>query len=364
MKYLFFMGHPAHFHLFKNIILGLQRDSHDIKIVIKTKDVLEDLLVNQGFPYTNIHSRDRKDSQFSIGYALLKRDIHLFKICLKEQPDLMLGSATEISHVGTLLKIPSVVFSEDDAAIIPQFSNLTYPFTSHILSPIVCDNGKWEYKTIKYKGYHELSYLHPVNFVPSRNVVEKYFSTKEPFAILRFAKLKAYHDSGIKGLDDRIAARLIDLLKKRGRVFITSERKLPIQFEQYRIAINPLDIHHVIKFAYLYIGDSQTMSTEAAVLGTPFIRFNDFVGRIGTLRELEDHYKLGFGISPKEPDKLFEKVEELLQMENLDYIFEARKLAMLNEKIDVSQFYLWFIRNYPKSVYMMRERTDSQFIVN
>jgi len=364
MKYLFFMGHPAHFHLFKNTILGLQRDGHDIKIVIKTKDVLEDLLVNQGFPYINIHSKERKDSKLAIGYTLLKRDIRLLVICLQERPDLMLGSATEISHVGALLKIPSVVFSEDDAAIIPQFSSLTYPFVSYILSPIVCDNGKWEYKSIKYRGYHELSYLHPANFTPCREVVEKYFSTKEPFVILRFAKLKAYHDSGIKGLDDRIAARLIELLNKRGRVFITSERKLPAQFEQYRIAINPLDIHHVLKFAYLYIGDSQTMATEAAVLGTPFIRFNDFVGRIGTLRELEDHYKLGFGISPKEPAKLFEKVEELLKMENLDDIFEERKRTMLNEKIDVSQFFLWFIQNYPESVDMIRENADAQFIVN
>ena len=44
------------------------------------------------------------------------------------------------------------------------------------------------------------------------------------------------------------------------------------------ININPLDIHHVMSFASIYIGDSQTMAAEAGVLGTPFIRFNDFVG--------------------------------------------------------------------------------------
>lgn len=49
-------------------------------------------------------------------------------------------------------------------------------------------------------------------------------------------------------------------------------------------------------FASLYIGDSQTMSAEAGVLGVPFVRFNDFVGRIGYLRELEDVYELGYGI--------------------------------------------------------------------
>ena len=68
------------------------------------------------------------------------------------------------------------------------------------------------------------------------------------------------------------------------------------QFEKYRIKINPLDMHHVMAFASLYIGDSQTMAAEAGVLGVPFVRFNDFVGRIGYLRELEDVYELGYGI--------------------------------------------------------------------
>ena len=80
------------------------------------------------------------------------------------------------------------------------------------------------------------------------------------------------------------------------RIYITSERPLEPQFEKYRIKINPLDMHHVMAFASLDIGDSQTMAAEAGVLGVPFVRFNDFVGRIGYLRELEDTYELGYGI--------------------------------------------------------------------
>ena len=50
-------------------------------------------------------------------------------------------------------------------------------------------------------------------------------------------------------------------------IYITSERPLEPQFEKYRIKINPLDMHHVMAFASLYIGDSQTMAAEAGVLG-------------------------------------------------------------------------------------------------
>ena len=118
----------------------------------------------------------------------------------------------------------------------------------------------------------------------------------KPYFFLRFASLNAHHDSGIKGINTEVAQRLIEILSPHGRINITSERPLEPQFEQYRIKINPLDMHHVMAFASLYIGDSQTMAAEAGVLGLPFVRFNDFVGRIGYLRELEDKYELGYGI--------------------------------------------------------------------
>ncbi len=58
---------------------------------------------------------------------------------------------------------------------------------------------------------------------------------------------------------------------------------------------NPSDIYHALYYADLYIGDSQTIAAEKAVLGTPALRFNDFVGKIGYLEELEHKYGLTFG---------------------------------------------------------------------
>ena len=136
-----------------------------------------------------------------------------------------------------------------------------------------------------------------------------------PYFILRFASLNAHHDSGIKGINTEIAQRLIDILAPHGTIYITSERPLEPQFEKYRIRINPLDMHHVMAFASLYIGDSQTMAAEAGVLGVPFVRFNDFVGRIGYLRELEDVYRLGFGVhaSPLSPFSVGQKLPKIDQ---------------------------------------------------
>ena len=88
----------------------------------------------------------------------------------------------------------------------------------------------------------------------------------------------------------------------------------------------------------MVIGDSQTMSAEAGVLGTPFTRYNDFVGKIGYLRELEEVYKLGFGITPDYPEKLLVKAEELASGSDIKSVFQKRREKMLTEKIDVADF--------------------------
>ena len=133
-------------------------------------------------------------------------------------------------------------------------------------------------------------------------------------------------------------------------------------FDTRTSAPNATDMHHVMAFASLYIGDSQTMAAEAGVLGVPFVRFNDFVGRIGYLRELEDKYELGYGIkasSPGSVDQLCERVEELVSMPSAERkaTFAARRQQMLSDKIDCAKFLTWFIENYPESATQTRNTT-------
>jgi len=358
MKILIYLGHPAHFHLFKNTIKNLEQHDHQVFVLIKKKDILEDLLIRGNIQFKNILPEGRKDHKAGIALGVLKRDLRLFAFCVGNRPDLLVGTSTEIGHVGSLLRIPSINVNEDDAAVVPLYSKISYPWCTHVLSPSVCDNEKWEKKTIKYEGYHELAYLHPNHFTPSRSLVESYFSTDKPYFLIRFAKLTAHHDAGIKGINNNLARKIIDMLSPKGRVYITSERELSPEFEPYRMAINPLDIHHVMAFASLYIGDSQTMAAEAGVLGTPFVRFNDFVGRIGYLAELEDKYRLGYGIRPDNPEKLLETVKRLIDTEDLKAVFAGRREKMLNDKIDTARFMTWFIENYPQSVHVMQEDSN------
>lgn len=354
MKLLVYMGHPAHFYLYKNVIENLRANNHQVEILIKKKDVLQNLVINQGWTFHNILEEGRKNNKLSMFYAMIKRTYRLLKFCNTYKPDILTGTSVENSYIGPIKRIPVINCNEDDAKVVPLYAKLSYPGANVVLSPCVCENDKWENKSIKYPSYQELAYLHPNHFTPDKSVVEKYFSADEPYFILRFAKLNAHHDAGIQGINTEIAQRLIDILKPQGRIYITSERELEPQFEQYRIKINPLDMHHVMAFASLYIGDSQTMAAEAAVLGTPFVRFNDFVGRIGYLRELEDDYQLGYGIKASEEgsvERLCNAVSELANLSPAERKerYQTRRQKMLSEKIDYAKFLTWFIENYPAS---------------
>ncbi len=345
-KILFHIGHPAHFQLFKNIILELKEKGYTCFILIKKKDILEELLIESGFDYINILPEGKKNSKFNLIWGMIKRDWRMFRFCLKNKPNILIGTSVEISHVGTLLGIPSINVEEDDAAVIPLHAKFSYPFSTVILTPTVCNNGKWDKKSIKYNGYHELAYLHPDVFTPSKEVVRKYFNPDEPYFIMRFVSLTAHHDAGIKGINTKIASRIISMLQPHGKIYITSERPLEKEFEKYRLAINPLDIHHVMAYSKMLIGDSQTMAAEAGVLGIPYIRFNDFVGKIGYLEEIENVYHLGKGVAPTNIDELYNAVSDYLNDEDLYKKQIERREKMLSEKINVKSFFVRLLETF------------------
>ena len=59
-KFLFFFFHPSKYHVFKNTINILKSKGHTCDVLITSKDVLEDLIKNEGWEYTNIFPEGRK----------------------------------------------------------------------------------------------------------------------------------------------------------------------------------------------------------------------------------------------------------------------------------------------------------------
>jgi predicted glycosyltransferase len=92
------------------------------------------------------------------------------------------------------------------------------------------------------------------------------------------------------------------------------------------------------------------MTSEAAVLGVPSLRCNSFAGRISYLEEEEKKYGLTYAFLPSEFDRLKAKLQELLSMDSLRSEWQKRRQRMLEDKIDLTKFMLWFIENWPNSI--------------
>lgn len=61
MKILIYLGHPAQYHFFKYTIKDLKGKGHDITLLLKSKDILEELVRQDGVSYINIQSKIRKN---------------------------------------------------------------------------------------------------------------------------------------------------------------------------------------------------------------------------------------------------------------------------------------------------------------
>lgn len=359
-RVLIYIGHPAQYHFFKNLIKILSLQGVEFKILIKTKDVLENLLVEDGFEYKNIQVNTRKDSKWGI----LKASFMRTRIVLKEAKDfgaeLLMGTDSSIAQAAWLLRKPAITTLEDDEEIIRNLARLTYPFTTHILVPKVCSVGKWENKKIGYDGYMKLAYLHPNYFTPNRDILVKY-GIERKFCLIRLAKLAAHHDVGIKGLTVDLVKQVIKIAEDNScQVFISSEGALSEELKPYLLKIRHTDIHHIMAFADLLISDSQSMSVEACMMGTPNLRFSDFSGRISVLEELEHKYHLTTGFKTSQQERLLGGVNEILSSKETKDVYHQNYLQMLSDKIDVTSFMVWLVKNYPKSIETINANPEYQ----
>jgi len=348
MKILFFVVHPAGYHFVKHLVRHLIVRGHQVKFLIVKKDVLEELVAKEAWDYENIFPEGRRDPNLPILVStivnLFKTEARLFRRVRDFKPDMMMCDDGTLAHVGRWLDIPCFIFNEDDVFAVWEH-NIVYPFAQGVIVPDCCDIGLWKKKKIGYEGYHELAYLHPKYFTPDYEVVKKFLPRGGRYFLLRLAELRASHDIGRTGINADIANNIIKKLAPHGRVFINAERPLEPGFETLRLPLKSTEVFHAMAFADMYIGDSQTMAAEAAVLGTPSLRFNDFVGQLSYLEELEHKYQLTFGIKTSDEAKLYHKIDELLKTPNIKKIWQERKQKLLEDKIDVSEFLIGLFDN-------------------
>jgi uncharacterized protein len=340
MKLLFDFGHPAHVHYFRNAIKILTNRGHEVRITARDKEMLKQLLDAYGLDYTITGTY--RPNMLGKAVGMIKNDIALFRIAREYRPDLFISFGSPYAaHVSRLVGKKHVAFTDTEHAKFTIW--LTFPFTDLICTPSCYTRSLPPRKHVKFNGYMELCYLHPKYFKPDPGVLRELgLVESETFFVVRFVSWEASHDIGQRGLSLDDKRSLVKELSAHGRVLITSESKLPDEFEPYRLTIPPEKIHNLLYYASMYIGEGATMASEAAILGTPSVYINSL--SLGYLQEQEHEYGLTSNFHDSE--SALKKVRELVKIKNLKAEWKKKRERMLVDKIDVTAWMTDLIVSY------------------
>ncbi len=351
MKIIIDVNHPGHVHLFKNFAKMGEIEGWKILFTAKDKEVTLDLLKAYKLEYKCLG----KHYSGKLGkiLSLLNHTFRLFWTAIFFRTDIFLShGSVSASWVSFLLRRKYIAF--EDTGNMEQI-RLYKPFAHAILTTesFKQDYGKVQ---IRYKGFHEIAYLHPNYFNPDNEILKQLGIIKnEKYFIVRFISWGASHDGSEKGPSETEKEKLIDLLAAHGKVFITSEAPLSENLKKYKIQIPPEKIHDALAFAYLFIGEGLTMASECAMLGTPAILINTM--KAATIDEQQE-YGLLFHLTKYE--QICDKINELLKEENLKQKWQEKRIKLLNDKIDVSAFTFWFVKNFPGSFNSLKKNPKIQ----
>lgn len=346
MNILIDIGHPGHVHLLHGVAEEMKKRGHKVFYSVRDIPVAKRLMEHYGMtPWIDLGGK--KDSLLGKAQTVLSQDMQLLRFVRRTHINLGLSSGLVLSHVSRLTKMKSFMFDDDDDAAEPLITKYGHPLTDIVFTPD-CIHRKTKH-AVYYAGTHELAYLHPNRFASDPSVLQHAgLAEGERFFIMRFVALKGHHDVGQAGLSLEQKRALVDLLKAHGRVIITSERAVEPEFEPYRLPVPPEEIHSLMAYSSMFVGDSQTMTSEAAILGVPALKCNTFAGRLSVPNMLENKYSLCYAYLPERFEAMLAKIHSLLDMpsESLRAEWQAKRQQMLHEMIDPTEFFINHIEHH------------------
>lgn len=329
LRVLIDIGHPAHVHFLKHIAWRIQSLGGEVCITTREKDVATRLLDAYGFDY---HLVGRYSNLIDKALSLISTNYKILKIARDFNPHafVSLGSI-HATHVASFMGRICLCFEDTEDS---GFQHALYvPLATRVYTPQAFRKHLGKNQVI-YQGYHEMAYLLPKYFQPDPTVLSKYgLKEDEVFSIVRVVAWKATHDWRQSGISD--LRSLVNLLERYGRVFITSESNLEPDLDENRVKINPEEMHTMLAYAKVYVGEGITMASESATLGTPAILLS--TRNLGVPNSLADvglicHIKP----STRMRDEILLKLEEILETPR--EIYREKSLQFLKGKVDVIDF--------------------------
>ncbi|MFY7667788.1 MAG: DUF354 domain-containing protein [Crocinitomicaceae bacterium] len=358
MTVLFVTGHPAQIHNFRIVKKLLEENGHQVIWASTNKDISLELLALYGIEYIPI---DRpKDGLFAKIVNLFSNARRISKIIRQKNVDMVVSRVSPYAAIACKLnRINHIGLADTEVSGI--YDTLFSKLLDSLITSTTFERILTK-KQIRIPSNIELFYLHPNHFKSDISIFEELnLKLNDSYAIVRFVSWTAYHDKGHQGFSEENKIKLIELLKDRLHVFISSEGYLPPELEKYRIHLPYDKIHSALAEAKIYIGEGASMAAEAAVLGTPAVFVNSIWS--GNGKDMSNYGLFHqFKCSEQDQIKALEKCIEILD-NPLDVNGKnSLKTNYLKDKIDASTFLYWFITHFPVSQKELHESENKHRI--
>lgn len=359
MNILFVSGHPAQVHNFRNVRNELISAGHNVFWLTTPKDIATNLLDIYQIPYQTLRKPNR--GIISKAWTLLRNVVWEIHFLRKNKIAVAITRTCPYTTIAAkICRIKHITTNDTEHA-----AHKMKKFSDQVDAVVLpqCFDFELRSDELRFPGNIEVFYLHPNRFVPAPIWDLLQIEPDTRFAIVRFVKWDAWHDTELVGgftLDQK--RELVARLQRHMRVFISSESELPADLEPYRIQIPIERMHDVQAAAALFVGESATMASESVVLGTPAI-YIDEVGRGYTDEEAREQLLWMYRpvpsrdeLKPNEPDwiaggvkECIEKAEEIASSSFDTTQYAQRHKNWIATKIDCTAFFTWFIEHYPQS---------------
>ncbi|QLH81183.1 DUF354 domain-containing protein [Halosimplex pelagicum] len=287
MRYLVFTNTPAHVHLYRNAVEALEARGHSVLVLARDYGCTVDLLEWYDLPYEVYGRCDT--TKGSLVRQLPRHYARMLRLARRYDPDLVFGMGSYSAHTGLVTRTPTILILDSEPTSVDHL--ISQPFADAIITPDAFRKDLGE-DHFTFAGFKECAYLHPDRYSPQADIRERLgLGPEERYAVLRFNAFGSHHDVGKGGFTPEQRAELVERLDREVTVFVSDEGgDADLSATPAReFDVHPALMHDALREASLVVADTQTIVTEAALLGTPVVRSNSFVGEddMGNFLELE-----------------------------------------------------------------------------
>ncbi|WP_418771388.1 hypothetical protein [Halorientalis halophila] len=333
MRYLIFVNTPAHVHLYKNVVAELQARDHEVRVLARDYGCTLALADAADLPYTVYGGCDT--TKRSLLTNLPRQYARALAEARRFDPDVVFGIGAYAAPAGALTGARTILVHDSEPTTLDH--RIARALADALLTPDTFrrDLGP---KHRVFHGFKESAYLHPETFDADPSVRDDLGVGEDPFVVLRLNAFGSHHDVGHGGFTPDQVRELITALDEHATVFVSDEGgDLDVGATAARpFDLHPARLHDALAEASLLVADTQTMVTEAALLGTPAVRSNSFVGEddMGNFVELAER---GLVRNVAEFEGVLSTALELLTDDGAAERWATRREALLSETVDLTE---------------------------